>query len=133
MKREFVVAIAGGRDYKPTADELAELLELLVDLRATKLVHGDARGVDREVAGWVRLWGAQGLLDKGRLDEFPVVPYGVREELDGPWPGAGPRRSQRMLKSAKPQLLVAFRGNDGTKRCKEATKRLKVPIYEIRR
>lgn len=133
QRREFVVAVCGGRDYKPTRDELAELLELLVDLRATRLVHGDARGVDREVAGWVRLWGAQGLLDNGRLDEFPIVPYYVREDLDGSWPGAGQRRNWRMLRSAKPQLLVAFRGGSGTDGCKKAAKRLKVPVYEIRR
>ena len=133
QRREFVVAVTGGRDYKPTRDELNELLDLLIDLRATKLVHGDARGVDREVAGWVRLWSGQGLLDVdgNRQVELPIVAYYVREDLDGPWPAAGMRRNTRMLKDAKPQLLVAFRGGCGTEGCKKAAKRLKVPVYEI--
>ena len=37
-----------------------------------------------------------------------VDPYPVDHAIDGPWPGAGPRRNARMLRDGKPDRGLAF-------------------------
>lgn len=44
----------------------------------------------------------------------PVEPYPVNHTLDGPWPGAGPRRNARMLEFGRPTHCIAFEGGRGT-------------------
>ncbi len=39
---------------------------------------------------------------------FPREPYPVDHALDGPWPGAGPRRNARMLAEGRPDRGLAF-------------------------
>jgi hypothetical protein len=82
------VLVCGPRTWieqKPIHDVLALLPS------DTVLVHGGARGVDN-IAGYV----AKELLG------LKVRAYPVDHKLDGPWPGAGPRRNLRMLASENP-------------------------------
>jgi len=60
------------------------------------IIEGGARGVD----ALARQWG-ENLADE-------VETYAVNHSLDGPWPSAGPRRNARMLKSSRPDYVLAF-------------------------
>lgn len=81
------VLVCGPRvwlDQKPIEAVLRKLP------RGTIIVHGGARGADI-IAGFA-----------ARLLGFEVRAYPVDHSLDGPWPGAGPRRNIRMLASEHP-------------------------------
>jgi hypothetical protein len=58
--------------------------------KGTIVVHGGARGADI-IAGFA-----------AEILGFEVRAYPVNHSLDGPWPGAGPRRNIRMLKAEHP-------------------------------
>ena len=115
----MIVAITGGRDHKTTPAERREFWRVFDGVGGRLLVHGDARGVDREMAGWAR------------LRKVDVDPYPVKKALDGDWPGAGPRRNRRMLKDSRAELLIAFPGGTGTASAIEIAGELDVPVYRI--
>jgi len=107
----FRLAITGGRPHSrkamglspfPSRLELVAFHELWVKIGADVLIHGDADGTDRFVA------------DRAEARGITVDPYPATEELDGPWPGAGPRRNRRMLVQGGAQGLAAFPGGRGT-------------------
>jgi hypothetical protein len=107
----MIVAVTGGRDYNPSPSELAALLEILQRRGAVELRHGDAPGVDRACADVAEQAGI-------KVTPWPAdwMTYGGR---------AGPIRNARMLdgfrgynfRGPRVDLLVAFRGNDGTRDC----------------
>ncbi|TAJ89686.1 SLOG family protein [Reyranella sp.] len=70
-----------------------------LDLR---LAAGGAPGIDTLVEEWALSMGV------------PFKRYAVDHNLDGPWPGAGPRRNQRMHDDFKPHEVAAFPGGKGT-------------------
>ena len=121
----MILVVTGGRTYtlvtptKPICDADAEAADLIraLDLSharrpITRLVHGDARGADKASGEWARMRGV----------DVEAVP--VDHALDGPWPGAGPRRNGRMLARAielasllsepNPLGCAAFPGGRGT-------------------
>lgn len=57
--------------------------------------------------------------------------YPVDHQLDGPWPGAGPRRNARMLRLSKPDKVIAFPGGRGTADMVRRARAANVPIVEI--
>jgi hypothetical protein len=116
----MIVAITGGRDHKTTPAERQEFWRVFDGVGGRLLVHGDCRGVDREMAGWARL-------RKVDVDPYPV------KAVDGDWPGAGPRRTRRMLKDSKAEMLIAFPGDKGTAWSIKIAGELDVPVYEIGR
>lgn len=113
----MIVLVTGGRTYgecysateksvKRAVEEQIFLINTLdaitKEVNITLLVHGGASGADR----WANVWA------HGR--NLMTNAYPVDHDLDGPWPGAGPRRNQRMLTASIPDLVVAFPGGRGT-------------------
>lgn len=88
------VLFCGSRDWndpEPIRSVLAKL-----DPAKHLIVHGACRGADRITDDLAREMG------------FSVDFYQVRQDIDGRWPGAGPRRNRRMCAAAKPARVVAF-------------------------
>lgn len=106
-------AITGGRHRTPSPSEMAVFWSLVEHYAITEIAHGDYpddRGTDRYVGRAARQAGLY------------VQPYPVKQAIDGPWPGAGPRRNGRMLRSLDLNfqpvaLLIAFPGGRGTADC----------------
>jgi hypothetical protein len=114
-----IVLVCGGRDFK---DRQAVWLAL-DRLRET-------RGLGTLVHGACHLGGADLLADQwAKAAGVVVVPYRVRHDLDGPWPGAGPRRNARMLADARPSLVVAFPGGSGTEGMVSLAEEAGVPVW----
>ncbi len=94
------------------------------------LRHGGCRGLDHIADGVARSF------------FWRVDPYPVDHGIDGPWPGAGPRRNERMLRAYRaeeigrwgrdglPDVLVAFPcpKSRGTWSAVRTAKSLGVPV-----
>ncbi len=94
--------MCGGRAYHDE-DAVFGALDNLHTLHArpiTRVIHGGATGADALGARWAALHGVE-------VQEF-------RAEWASDGPSAGPRRNQRMLDVARPDLVVAFPGGSGT-------------------
>lgn len=96
--------VCGNRDWTAT-DDIAFHLALIFGRETDRLViHGNCgdllakppRGAD-VLAGWL----AAGV--GAACDVYPVD-----HRLDGPWPGAGPRRNARMFRESRPDRGLAF-------------------------
>lgn len=133
----MIIATTGGR-YVPgtkipirltTAQILAfrELLKRLAgpewepephDGRRHEVRHGDAIGTDTHVDELCRKWG------------IPVARFPAVDEIDGPWPAAGPRRNARMLTTHPPaEVLAAFPGDRGTASAVRIARSLHLPVF----
>ncbi len=85
-----------------TRDEAARVYREIANLRPDVVIHGGAKGADECASYAAVAWSttcAHGVV---------VYPYDVEPTLDGPWPGAGPRRNARMLRDGKPDRGLAF-------------------------
>ncbi len=91
--------VCGSREWTDRARIRAELL---VIAPFDALTHGAYRGADA--------MSVSALLEGGCCNNssVSVEPYAVDHTLDGPWPGAGPRRNARMLRDGKPDRGLAF-------------------------
>ncbi len=94
------VLVCGGRDF---ADE-AHLFSVLDALHAatpiTVVIHGKARGADTLAERWAL------------ARDIAVHPYPANWILYGK--GAGMIRNRTMLTDGRPDLVIAFRGGNGT-------------------
>ena len=97
-RRPTTLLVCGGRNFTPTPEDYAVLASWLRP--GMRLVHGDARGVDR--------WAAE--FAKGLRVE--VVAYPADWKAHGK--AAGPIRNRRMLTEGKPDAVLAFPGGAGT-------------------
>lgn len=79
----------------------------------TKLIHGDADGADKLAEHWALV---SGIATKAFPADWSL---GRR---------AGPRRNQQMLYEGQPDLVVAFKGNDGTKNMIDIARRASVKV-----
>lgn len=120
IKRENIrVLVCGGREYS-NKERLYQVLGA-IHLKHTivHVIHGAARGADLLAEQWAKEF------------EIPYtgVPaqwkYGARGKAEGYI------RNAKMLAEFKPDLVVAFPGNKGTKNMKELTKTAKVSLYEV--
>lgn len=131
------LAVTGGRffgEYRPEKsheDAQAEqrlvmrrLDEFLSEYPVEVLLHGEClidgkrSGADR----WANYWAV--------MRGVPVEAYPVDHEQDGPWPGAGPRRSARMLRKGRATDLMVFPGDKGTRACVRAARVLGLKVWE---
>lgn len=112
-----ILLVTGGRKYgiatahKPVEQAWAErrraaiwLTRIDAEEGIAGIVHGDAPGGDTFAERWCWLYGV------------PTRRYPVDQRLDGPWPGAGPRRNARMLNAERFNVsrVLAFPGGPGT-------------------
>ena len=93
----MIVAVSGSRRVRPV-EAVRKEFELLGLGPDDVVVHGACHlgGVD-DVADEV----AQ---ERGCI----IARYPVDHRIDGPWPGAGPRRNRRMLRDSGAERLLAF-------------------------
>ena len=90
----------------------------------TALVHG-ACSLD----GGRTVTGADAVADEwARETGIDVIAYPVDHALDGPWPGAGPRRNGRMLQEIGADALLALPGGRGTADCVRQAEAMGVEI-----
>lgn len=94
------VLVCGGRDFFQKS--FVDYALLLIEKDITTIVHGAARGADSLAGTWA--------IENGKVEES----YKPDTSIDGPWPGAGNRRNQRMFDCSKPDLIIAFPGGPGT-------------------
>lgn len=98
--------VTGGRSYNNERFLFATLDALHTQLWTfTAVAHGQCHlgGADFLAGKWAR--------ERG-IEEYR---FPVRNSIDGPWPRAGNARNVRMFHAFMPQVVVAFRGNGGTK------------------
>ncbi len=125
--REHRVLVCGGRDYASIRYAFT-CLDGVVP-RPTLIIQGGnpgsrpggiyRPGADRIAKAWAM------------LRDVPCDEYAVDHALDGPWPGAGPKRNGRMLAASKPHLVMALPGGRGTADMVRRAKAVGVPVIEV--
>ena len=90
------VLVCGGRNY----DDKKTVWRVLNLLKPTRIIHGGADGAD-ELAG-------EYAIEKDLSESMFPAQWKVHGK------SAGPLRNQQMLDEAKPNLVVAFPGGNGT-------------------
>jgi predicted Rossmann-fold nucleotide-binding protein len=96
------VLVCGGRDYTDYESLGYHLGTLRAKHSISLIIHGGQRGADTMAGTWAR------------ENNIPVQAY--MAEWTRYDKAAGPIRNQRMLDEGKPDLVVAFPGNRGTRR-----------------
>ena len=113
-----IVLVCGGRFY----DDRERLFDILNVAHAANpiklLVHGGASGADDLAGQWARHVGV------------PWKAYPAYWKLEGK--SAGPKRNQRMLDEAKPHMVIAFPGGDGTADMVKRADKAEVPVVRVR-
>jgi hypothetical protein len=93
------------------------LEELRAELGPFALIHGACGVAYRDGMRIGMLRGADWLAhDWANRRALHVYPMAVDHDLDGEWPGAGPRRNARMVAEG-PSVCVVFPGGRGTADC----------------
>ena len=112
------VLVCGGRD-EHDSDYVEKTLTRLLAARGPfeRLIHGDARGVDKMAGKWAR---DNGVLEWDFLPEWHHVDA-----------GDGLSRNQRMIEVGSPDLVVAFPGGEGTEHMVSLAKAAHVEVIEV--
>jgi hypothetical protein len=112
------VLVCGGRDYA----DWQMVINTLANIRRTRgirvLMHGGAPGADALADRW------------GRLANVAMEVYKADWKKHGR--AAGPLRNERMLKTGKPDLVVAFPGGRGTADMVSRARAAGVEVLEVR-
>lgn len=111
------VAITGGRDHRPTREEMDRFETLWNELGGTVLLHGACpSGVDRALLGWAM-----------RHPDVLSNAYPAHWSLHGR--AAGPIRNALMVREA--DALIAFPGGKGTANCVKQAQRKGIPVHFV--
>jgi hypothetical protein len=112
------VLVCGGRDCDDR-DFVEKTLDRLLAARGPfeRLIHGDARGVDRMAGKWAR--------DHNVL-EWDFLPEWHRVDTED-----GLSRNQRMIEAGAPDLVVAFPGGAGTENMVELAKAAHIEVVQV--
>ena len=112
------VLVCGGRDGQDE-DYIDKTLDRLLAARGPfeRVIHGDARGVDKFAGKWAR---DHGVLEWDFLPEWHRV-----EHTDGE------SRNARMLAEGAPDIVIAFPGGTGTENMIELAKAAGIEVVEI--
>lgn len=111
------VLVCGGRDFTDE-DFLTQVLDwFLRELDFKVVIEGDARGADRMAGDWSRDRQLTNVKFRALWDR-----YGGK---------AGPIRNAEMLKSGKPDFVIAFPGSIGTADMIRKTQAANLPIITI--
>lgn len=117
------VLVTGGRAYADRGQVWLQLDAVLAASPKLEIAHGacpSKSGADWHADAWAA--------DRG----VPCRRYSPVVALDGPWPGAGPRRNRRMIDDFKPDLVVAFSGGRGTASCVWEAEKRGVRVLDLR-
>ncbi len=112
------VLVCGGRNFYNKALLKKTLDELHAKTPITCLIQGGADGADFLAKHWATAYGGM-----------------KQEEHKADWAlgrGAGPLRNAVMLKAGRPDLVVAFKGGDGTADMVRKAKAAGVKVMEIK-
>lgn len=125
------VLVCGGRNYNDKA-RIYNVLDALspepkdnphpgfwLPKGVTIITGKCSTGADKIAADWAV------------VNLVPLIEYPVDHKLDGPWPGAGPRRNARMLWDGEPDRVIAFPGGRGTADMVRRARAAGVPVQEI--
>ncbi len=112
------VLVCGGRDGQDS-DYVEKTLDRLLAARGPfeRLLHGDARGVDRMAGKWAR---------DHHVLEWDFLPEWHRVDSEH-----GLNRNQRMIEAGSPDLVIAFPGGVGTENMVEMAKAAHIEVIEI--
>lgn len=108
--------IAGGRNYRLSARDLAGLDAIHEERGVTRVLSGGAAGADQDGIAWARR-------NKIPVDVFPPdwKEFG---------PSAGPRRNHDMAEVA--DALACFPGGKGTGSMRQIARRRGLEIFDLR-
>ena len=113
------IVVTGGRTYSEAARVAEVLGTVLARAGSMRLLHGDATGADQ----LAKAWAAE--------NQVEAVPFPV---LLNEWrcygKAAGPIRNARMV-AQRPDLVVAFPGNDGTADCVAQARAAGIPVLVV--
>jgi len=111
------VLVCGGRDFRNWSALVAALDKIDTERGITHVIHGEAPGADYLSDVW-------GVARCKELLRFPASwqTYGR---------AAGPIRNAQMLKDGKPDLVVAFKGGDGTANMIRQAREAGVDVIEV--
>lgn len=112
------VLVCGGRTYGNSDHLFAVLDRLHAEHHFDFVLEGGATGADSLARDWAQSRGINGREFHANWGKFGK--------------SAGPIRNQRMLDVGKPDLVVAFPGNDGTEDMVSRAAWAHVPVIEIR-
>jgi YspA, cpYpsA-related SLOG family len=112
------VLVCGGRDYRDADCVNATLDRLHAIYGIEVVIHGATRGADAYAGGWA-----------GR---HAVGQHIFRADWESYGKSAGPRRNAEMLRKGKPDLVVVFPGNSGTRDMREKSLRVGAAVIEIK-
>ncbi len=112
------VLVCGGRDGLDP-DYIEKTLDRVLAARGPfeRLIHGDARGVDRTAGKWAR---------DNHILEWEFLPEWHRVEVSD-----GLSRNQRMILEGAPDLVIAFPGGEGTANMVEQAQAAGVEVLEV--
>lgn len=110
------VLVCGGRDFTNAPGLYAELSALHTRRPFTALMHGMATGADRAAGRWARSHG---------IEELTFEPDWARYGNH-----AGRMRNAHMLREGKPDLVIAFPGNNGTRHMVRIARQENVEVIE---
>ena len=112
------VLVCGGRDFDDRP-MLVRVLDMLHEQHNFSVViHGAARGADRLADYWAV------------TNRLPVFKFHANWKMQGL--AAGPIRNAKMLEKGRPDLVVAFPGNGGTKNMVRQALTAKVEVRKVR-
>lgn len=113
------VLICGGRDFNDADRAWSVLDHYHRQHRFSFVIHGAAPGADSLAGEWAEIRG---------IDQraFPA-----RWSLFGR--AAGPKRNAQMLAEGKPDLVIAFPGERGTRNMIDQARAAGVPVIEVPR
>lgn len=116
------VLVCGGRKFYDKALLKKTLDEIHSKTPITCLIQGGAGGADWLAKHWATAYGG---LTKEQQQEY-------KADWNAYGNSAGPIRNGVMLKLGKPDLVVAFKGGDGTADMVRKAKSAKVKVLEIK-
>lgn len=127
------VCVTGGRLYS-NARRVAQVLDAARErLGLTNIVHGAGTGADELAAAWARERGVPAHDFPADWSDLTQPGAVIRTRSGGEKYDAmaGPRRNQRMLDEAQPEIVIAFRGGAGTHDCVKRAETMGIRVIRI--
>lgn len=127
------VLVCGGRHYDDRETVNLVLNFLHKQLPITHLVSGMARGADILGVKWARDRDIAVIPFPAHWDDLSHADAVIKTRADGSKydARAGMRRNQKMMDEARPDLVIAFPGGNGTEDMVNRARKAKVQIVRI--